>query len=266
MPAPAASAISLIWQCLQGGGGGLSALPPPLRPRTRSEGYAIQACLPGIAGQAVVGWKIAATSRAGQEHIGVPGPLAGRILASFAHPDGAAISLAGNRMRVAEAEFGFLLDRDLPPRAATYGVDEVLAAVARLVPVIEVPDSRFEDFAHAGEAQLLADNACAGRFIVGADTGADWRGIDLCSHPVQGRVLRDGRTVLERTGSGAAVLGDPRVALAWLVNELSGLGLAAEAGQLVSTGTCFVPLPVQPGDLVSVEFGPLGQVAVRFEP
>jgi 2-keto-4-pentenoate hydratase len=67
-----------------------------------------------------------------------------------------------------------------------------------------------------------------------------------------------------REGSGAAVLGDPRVALTWLVNELSGLGITLEAGQFVTTGTCMTPLEIEPGDSASADFGVLGQISMRF--
>jgi 2-keto-4-pentenoate hydratase len=46
-------------------------------------------------------------------------------------------------------------------------VPEVLEAMDALLPSIEVPNSRFEDFARAGEAQLIADDACAHRFAIG---------------------------------------------------------------------------------------------------
>jgi 2-keto-4-pentenoate hydratase len=67
-----------------------------------------------------------------------------------------------------------------------------------------------------------------------------------------------------REGSGAAVLGDPRVALTWLANELSGIGETARAGQVVITGTCMASLEIQEGDRVRVDFGVLGSVACRF--
>src|SRR6202042_3661328 len=88
-------------------------------------------------------------------------------------------SMKGNEMRVGEAEFAFRFARDLPPRTNPYSVLEVLEAVGTLHPAIEIPDSRFADFVSAGEAQLIADNACAHLFVLGAATGADWRARDL---------------------------------------------------------------------------------------
>jgi len=64
------------------------------------------------------------------------------------------------------------------------------------------------------------------------------------------------------TGRGANALGDPRIALAWLANELVRHGRRLEAGDLVITGTCVVPVPVAEGQQVVVDFGVLGTVSV----
>ncbi len=139
-------------------------------------------------------------------------------------------------------------------------MEEVLGAVAALHTAIEVPDSRFGDFATVGAAQLLADNAGAHQFVLGPAGPAVWRNMDLAAHRVIGRLA--GR--FEREGVGANVLGDPRIALAWLVNVLSRQGMALAAGQVVTTGTCLGPMDVAPGDEVEVEHGALGRVGIRF--
>lgn len=252
-----------LWECAENGRFS-GDLDDTLRPHTRAEGYAVQALWPVVSGQAVVGWKIAATSQAGRQHINVSMPLAGRILASRVYRDGGRIPTLGNGMRVAEPEFGFVLARDLAPRAAPYSVDEVLDAVDAVLPSIELPSSRFADFVSAGEAQLLADNACAGRFVFGERCRVDWRSHDFRDHEVRAIVARGGRTVLQRVGRGEAVLGDPREALTWLVNEVSRLGLAVQGGQVVSTGTCMVPLTIEPGDSVDADYGIFGRLRLTF--
>jgi len=233
-------------------------LDPSQRPRDRAEGYAIQAAMQRYG--TPFGWKIAATSEAGQKHINVSGPLAGRIFAERVIPDGGAVPMAGNEMRVGEPEFAFRMGRDLAPRPTPYSVEEVLAAVDTLLPAIELPDSRFADFVNAGEAQLIADQACAHLFVPGAATGADWRSVDLVEQrPVV--TLRGERFV----GHGKNVLGDPRVALTWLANELRGLGITLTAGEVVTTGTCHPPLPIQSGDRLEADFGAFGKVSVRLD-
>ena len=97
----------------------------------------------------MVGYKLAATAETGQRHIGVDGPVIGRLLASRVLGDHATLALQGNRMLVAECEFVFKLADDLPPRKTPYQRAEVMAAVASLHPGLELPDSRFADFATA---------------------------------------------------------------------------------------------------------------------
>jgi len=256
-------AAQVLWDCAQTGRFSKD-LDPDCRPQTRAEGYRIQALWPTVSRNEVVGWKIAATSQAGREHIGVRGPLAGRILASRVYSDGDWVTTLGNGMRVAEPEFGFAMARDLAPRGRPYPVDQVLAAVDTVFPSIELPSSRFADFVKAGEAQLLADNSCAGRFVFGSQSRVDWRDHDFRVHEVRAIVVRGGRTIQQRVGKGEAVLGDPRDALTWLVNELSQLGVTLRAGQVVSTGTCMTPLPIEPGDSVDADYGVLGRVRLTF--
>lgn len=238
----------------------LGSLETPFRPRGRAGAYAIQAAIENHSTGKLFGWKIAATSEAGQKHINVAGPMAGRILPETVIADGGTASMAGNEMRVAEPEFAFRMRADLPPRAAPYSVQEALDAVDTLHPAIEIPDSRFSDFVGAGAEQIIADNACAHLFVLGAPTRADWRALDLVEHrPVI--TLRGKQYV----GHGKNVLGDPRVALAWLANELRELGITLKAGEVVTTGTCHPPLPIQSGDSLEADFGAIGKVSVRFE-
>jgi 2-keto-4-pentenoate hydratase len=238
----------------------LAGLEAPWRPNDRAEGYAIQRRIENHSSGRLFGWKIAATSEAGQRHINVDGPMAGRILPETLIPDGGTAKMAGNEMRVAEPEFAFRMAADLVPRSSAYTVKEVLGAVGTLHPAIEIPDSRFADFVSAGAAQIIADNACAHLFVLGAPTASNWRMLDLVEEkPVI--TLRGKRY----TGHGKNVLGDPRIALTWLANELRELSVTLRAGQVVTTGTCHAPLPIQSGDLFQADFGLIGKCSVAFD-
>jgi 2-keto-4-pentenoate hydratase len=96
--------------------------------------------------------------------------------------------------------------------------------------------------------------------VPGPEAPSSWRTIDLSAHAVLGTVSSG----VEREGRGANVLGDPRTALTWLANELSGLGTTLRAGQVVTTGTCLAPLPIAAGNEVTADFNPLGRVALRL--
>ena len=259
------AAAALLWRHWTAGTR-IPNLPEPCRPADRSDGYAIQAAVAALSGQRVVGWKIAATSLVGQEHIGVDGPLAGRLLSNRVtttarnRNDAARVSLDGNIMRVAEAEFAFRLRASLPPRERVYGVQDVLDAVESVHPAIEAPDSRYDDFAHVGAPQLIADCACACWLVIGEAAAADWRRQDFAAHAVETSL--NGRPA-ER-GIGANVLRDPRLALTWLANELRTYGRGLTAGDLITTGTCITPVPIAPGDSFRVDFGELGTLQVEL--
>ncbi|HEY7496986.1 MAG TPA: fumarylacetoacetate hydrolase family protein [Vicinamibacterales bacterium] len=254
------AAASLLWRHWTGATR-LPALPIECRPETRADGYAIQRALASLSGQPIVGYKIAATSAAGQRHIGVDGPLAGTLLADRVLDSGASISIEGNAMRVAEAEFAFRIGRALPPRGRSHDIsqDEVLDAVDALCPTIEIPDSRYEDFARVGAPQLIADAACAWFLVVGAPARVDWRALDLAAHTVA--TFLNGAPAA--SGAGSNVLGDPRIALTWVANELCRFGEGLREGDLVTTGTCIPPVAIAPGDSFRVDFGVLGTCSVR---
>ena len=234
----------------------IDGLPEAVRPGDRAGGYRIAAVLAERSGQKIAGWKIAATSVAGQRHINVDGPLAGRIFADRLFPASASVPLGDNIMRVAEAEFAFRFGIDLPPREQSYTQDECMAAVSSLHLSIEVPDSRYTDFTRVGAAQLIADTACASWLVLGSAVTADWRAIDLSEHHVTG--FRNGVQVAQ--GAGKAVLGDPRMALTWFVNEASRYCGGIAAGQFVTTGTCIVPIAIAPSDALRMDFGGLGSI------
>jgi 2-keto-4-pentenoate hydratase len=237
----------------------IEALPDHLRPHSLAEGYAIQDAMVDIAVQPVSGWKIAATSKAGQEHIGVTEPLAGRLFKKFILQDGARLLAAPLHMAVIEAEFAFRIGRELKPRDAAYEKTEVCDAVGALHLAIEVPDARFERFAEVGPAQIVADDAFASWFVLGPQVN-EWRRLDLSAQKV--RALKNGALFGE--GVGANALGDPRIALTWIANHLSQRGIGLKEGDVITTGTCITPAAIGPGDQMVAEFIGLGRVAVSF--
>ena len=177
----AEQAAKLIWDCWENGRT-IDKLPFELRPQTRAEGYTIQAYFEKFSNQPIFGWKIAATSKAGQSHIGVKGPLAGRILQERVFSAGATLSFGDNKMAVAEPELAFRIGQTLEPRRTEYSKDEVISSVDTLHPAIEIPNSRFKYFADVGEEQLIADNACAHEFVIGAAMTDLWKSTNLANH------------------------------------------------------------------------------------
>lgn len=241
----------------------LDALPSDVKPSESSDGYAIQAHILRLTSKPLFGWKIAATSSAGQHHINVTRPLAGRILDERVTRSRERVSLGPNRMQVAELEFVFRIGQTVKPREEPYSTAEAMGMVDGLFLGVEVPDSRYEDFTKVGAAQLIADNACADRFVIGPEVKVDWRVRDLAAHVVKGWKKND-ESFAVRAGSGREVLGGPEIALTWIVNELSSHGMELGKGEFVTTGTCVVPIPAKPGDVVVGDYGDFGKMEVEF--
>jgi 2-keto-4-pentenoate hydratase len=247
-------AADLLWSAWRAGDV-IDGLPDDVRPYDHEAGWAIQQRLGDHAGPGY-GWKIAATSAPSQAVIRIGTPLPGRLFDRFRVEDGGTVPFAGLHMRVVEAEFAFRMARDVGPEPTR---EEVLAAVGGMHLAIEVPNSRFVDFAHAGSSQLMADAACAGWFVLGPEVPG-WASTELST----------ARTALwingERAavGRGAEVMGDPRTALVWLAEELAHLGSGLRAGEIVTTGSTTDVPSITEGDRVRADFGALGEVKVSF--
>ncbi len=255
----ARKAAELLWNNWTTGHS-VATLPEDCRPGDIDAGYRVQEALVDVSGQKPVGYKIAASSQAGQKHLKITHPVFGRLFESQMLPSGEESNWRDNSMSVAELEFAFRIGDDLPPRSNSYEWQEVMEAVEAMHVGIELPGSRFHDAAEAGIAQIVADNASADLYVLGPSAPSGWRALDLAN--CAARMLIDG--VEKTAGTGRDVLGDPRFSLTWLINQLSQKGLAMEKGQLVTTGVCGLPLPVFKGQHIVGDFGEIGEVSVTL--
>jgi 2-keto-4-pentenoate hydratase len=182
------------------------------------------------------------------------------VFAKHIVANGATVSLASNRMRVAECEIVFQFGQSIEPRQTGWSLQDILQTLASVHPGIEVPDSRFLKFETAGEASLIADCACSNDMVLGKGLKPDNRLQGLRDLQVKAQ-MRDGRHF---EGVGTNVLGDPLEALRWFVNEITQSGQTIQEGQFVTTGACVVPIPVLPGQTIEADFGWMGRMCVHF--
>jgi 2-keto-4-pentenoate hydratase len=241
----------------------LAVLPESARPQSTDEAYQCQTALIGnllaYYGGKVAGYKIACTNAIAQRQLSVNEPFYGNLTSAFCSESPARLDASEFFMRVVEAEFGFRMDRDLPPRASPYSREEIADAVEGVMPSIEVVDSRFDDWLTIGAFSLIADNACNAAWVHGSLI-KNWRDFDLAQQPV--RVFVNG--VLVREGNGAAVLGHPLNALEWLVNALAARGIGLERGQYITTGVTTEVYMAERGDHALADFGEIGRAEVEF--
>jgi 2-keto-4-pentenoate hydratase len=66
------------------------------------------------------------------------------------------------------------------------------------------------------------------------------------------------------TGAGAAALGHPAAAVAWLANTLVERGAFLDAGHLVLPGAVTTAIPAKAGDFFQADFTGLGSVRCKF--
>jgi len=208
------------------------------------------------AGARVVGHKIGLTATAVQRQLGVDSPDYGTLLDDMQLPDGGVADASALLAPKVELELAFVLGEPLAGPGVT--VDDVQRATVFVAPAIEIVDSRIADW-RIRLADTIADNASSGLFVLGATRR---RPGDLDVTAVEA-TLRRGGEVVER-GRSAAVLGDPRRAVAWLADALASSGDGLRAGHVVLSGACTRMVDAVPGDAFRGDFGPLGTVSVSF--
>lgn len=204
----------------------------------------------------VIGKKIGVTSRAVMDMLKVGQPDFGHLTSSMVFGDGAAIPADSLIAPKAEGEIAFVLKHDLSGPGITNA--DVLRATEYVLPCFEIVDSRIRDWKIRIQ-DTVADNASSGVFVLG-DAAADPRKIDLA---LVGMTLEKNGDVAA-TGAGAAALGHPLNAVAWLANTLGELGMSLRAGEVILSGSLAAMVPVQAGDNLRVSLGGIGSVGVRF--
>ena len=131
-------------------------------------------------------------------------------------------------------------------------------AVAGAVAAIEMVDSRIKDW-KITLVDTISDLASSAAIILGSSvTPIDGWDPRLCGMVV----AKNGVTA--DTGAGAAALGNPVAAVAWLANTVAAFDVGLEPGWSVMTGALHRAFPVEGGDVVRAEFDRLGAVTARF--
>ena len=224
---------------------------------TVGEAYAVQAAwLARKSGTRLVGRKVGLTAKAMQEQLGVDEPDFGFLLEGMMVANDGAIARSELILPRVEPEIAFYLSRDLQGPGVTQS--DVLAATRGLAPALEIVDSRIADWKIKLQ-DTIADNGSSARAVVGTEVSA--KEVDVAV--VRVTLQRNGETVGE--GVGAAVLGHPAEAVAWLANALGAFGEGLRAGDVVLPGAMCASVFANAGEAFEARYtGGLGRVGVRF--
>ena len=223
------------------------------------DAYAIQQRLLALRlqdGERIVGKKIGVTSQAVMTLLGVDQPDFGILTDAMTYNSGTAIPTASLIQPKAEGELAFVLKHDLQGPGVT--VDDVLRATEGVMVCFEIVDSRIRDWKIRIQ-DTVADNASCGVFVLG-DRLVPVSEVDLT---LCGMVLEKNGEIVA-TGAGAASMGSPAVAVAWLANTLGRLGVPLKAGEVILSGSLGPMIPVAAGDNLRVSIGGVGGCSVRF--
>jgi 2-keto-4-pentenoate hydratase len=238
----------------------------PIRPLTEADpdltmtdGYLVQQ---GVVrryladGDRIVGYKLGLTSKPMQQMLGVDSPDFAPVMASHVRQDGASVAASAYIAPRLEAEIALVLGEDLSGPDCT--PLDVLRATEGVVASLELVDSRVADW-KIKLPDTVADMASSGAIVIsGRSVPVD--DVDL---RLLGMVFtRDGEVIA--TGAGAAALGNPAAAVAWLVRTLHPLGDSLPAGSIVMTGALHAAVPVVAGETYRAEFDRLGPVTARI--
>jgi 2-oxo-3-hexenedioate decarboxylase len=223
-----------------------------------NEAYAIQRSLRRFTerrGDRVVAIKGGLTSKAKQITMKVHEPIYGFVTERMVLEEGEELRTGELIHPRAEPEFAFFLSKDLRGPGVT--PEQALEATEYIAPAIEIIDSRYENFDFT-LVDVVADNASSSRVAIGSQRVRP----DELDLRLIGMVFEKNGEIVE-TGAGAAVLGHPAIAIAWIANKLAEVGDYLKAGDFVMPGAVANAHPVAPGDEVRVSFDRLGSFTLK---
>lgn len=240
-------------------GGTIAPLRDHLEPTDAAAAYAVQAENTShwiASGRRPVGRKVGLTAKAVQAQLGVDQPDFGVLFEDMAISDGGVLSREQVLQPKAEAEVALVLGRDLDDVLAD--ADAVAAAVDYAVAAIEIVDSRIADW-KISFADTVADNGSSAFYVLGKRR-KPLPELDLYTC---GMVMEVNGEIAS-LGAGAACLGHPLNAAAWLARTLAANGDPLRAGDVVLTGALGPMVALKPGDAVTAKIGGLGEVSFNY--
>ena len=199
----------------------------------------------------VIGYKAGLTSEAGQKKFGVSEPVAGALFQQGLAFDRYVYLLSDHTNLMLETEIGFILNQNITQLVTA---EQVPALVKSVVPVIELPDLRFENPDNITGHGLIVNNVASNKVLVGKPISV--QSLDI--NQITTKLTRNGQVVIE--GKATDAMDDQRQALAWLINRSLKTGYPVSEGNLLITGALGPMIPAERGQY-DADFGELGKLA-----
>src|SRR5690625_3658638 len=208
-------------------------------------------------GRKVIGKKVGLTSKAMQKMLQVDEPDYGHLFDDMKVESGDVVDTKTMIAPRIEAEIGFMLKDDLVGPNITFL--DVIMATDYVVPTLEIIDSRIADW-KIKLVDTVADNGSSAKVVLG-DKKVPLEEVDL---RLNGMILSKNDEMIA-TGAGAAALGHPAEAIAWLANKLSEFDITLKKGEIILPGALSGAVDVEAGDKIEADFGVVGSVNVSFK-
>lgn len=201
-------------------------------PHDLDDAYRIQAAVQArltVQRGAIAGRKIALSSEAMQQMVGIDRPIAGAFFSGDIHASPAEIRAVDFRHLGIEFELAIEIARDIVP-GEVHTADSVRGLIAAVHPAFELIEDRGADYTDLDVLSLIADNAWCGGVVLGPPIPGGPT-LDLATLP--GLIAETG-VPDEPTVTGAA---DPLGSLAWVAAHADAHGAPLRAGEIVITGS-----------------------------
>jgi 2-keto-4-pentenoate hydratase len=203
------------------------------------------------------GRKIGLTSEAVQRQLKVDEPDYGMLFADMIVSSGTQFDRGQLIAPRVEPELAFVLKKDL--RGENISLQDVIDATDYICPALEICDSRIQNW-DISIMDTIADNASCGAIVLGTDRRPALLD-ELPTYRVT--LMQNGAAVA--TGDGAACLGNPAEAVAWLARAMTRLEDGLSAGDLIMSGSLTKMIAAAPGDTFSALFEGFDPVSISFQ-
>ncbi len=194
-----------------------------------------------------IGWKIGINDARMQRRFGIEAPIVGHLTCATALALGAEHSLAGGTRVGVEPEIAIHMGRDVPAGAARADVETAIIGLGAALEVIDL-HGPLDDLEYA-----VAANSFHRAVMIGTTNPLHARGV------IGDAVLRFEHNGAELANVPAASAAADLPALVALVADtLAAFGEGVRAGDWIISGALAAPVWVEPGDVVTIDLGPLG--------
>jgi 2-keto-4-pentenoate hydratase len=221
------------------------------RPSDITTALKIQAAVTRLLGETVAGWKCGL-------------PVGDRVILAPIHEnsicrtESCSVRPRNGQVRI-EPEIAFVLGQDLPTRSNPYSTAEVDAAISRTHIALELIGSRYTDPSAVSYEEHLADSLLNEGLVIGPQVDSEAARL-TGAMPLRIRIGTGIATELD----GAHPNGAPRAPLYWLAEFLRSHGQGLRAGEVVITGSYASSFDVPAGQDITIQYGSLGELAIRF--